>query len=147
MKTLVLIFLLLAILSGPGCLGLGGSKAVSVETDDERIVRLSAEVVRMIEAEKLKEKEQTEITAELAQETNDVQKPEMKMPRKKSFGIEDVMPSSRFIAFMADSATIMRLDIKQFGKLTKRSDPDNWHLKVYANYDFDEVVNYLRHFE
>ena len=147
MKTPVLIFALLTILAGQGCLGLGGSKAVSIETDDERIIRLSAEVVKLIEAEKTKEKQQAEIVEELSRDTNDVPKPEMKAPKKKSFGIEDVMPSSRFIAFMADSATVARLELKQFGRLKKSTEPDSWHLKVYANYDFDEVVNYLHNFE
>jgi hypothetical protein len=136
---------LAGVLSLSGCLFFGGSKktvpAMSMETEDEKIERLAMQVAEMVELKRLTETNAKTDTIM----ASPMPMPTPKVPQRKAIGIEEVYPSSRTIAFASDSAFVSKYELNQFGKLEKN--PSSWRLKVYANYDFDEVVIYLKYLE
>lgn len=144
----VLFVLLCCLVWLPGCFGCGGSKEMVVldpiETEDERIRRLTIAVVRELQLERAQHQAPPPVM---------MPAPAVKMPMlpaRKAFGIEDVSAVPRLITFIADSATVVSMNPSRFGHVKKLSiidGPDRWQLKVDARYDFQEVVAYLRSFE
>lgn len=136
----------------PGCFGCGGSREMLIdspmETEDERIRRLTIAVVRELELEQAQREQVVSPAAVVTPQR--VKRMVVDPPSRKAFGIEDVSAAVRLITFSADSMTVVSMNPGRFGHVRKLSivdGPDRWQLKVNARYDFVEVVTYLRSFE